>query len=121
MKWKRVFPANGGRWQVRVSFRGKKHYVGVFSDPEEGARAADRGQTGEDETEDAPLVLDPVRGSHMIDTLDFYKPVGWPSMGPIVDGPGSIDVYYECLDGECKLANCRNQRFRQRQYAPLEV
>ncbi len=24
---------------------------------------------------------------------------GWHIMAPIVDGPGSIDVYYECLDG----------------------
>jgi 3-hydroxy-3-methylglutaryl CoA synthase len=28
---------------------------------------------------------------------DFYKPVGWPSMGPIVDGPASMELYYDCL------------------------
>jgi hypothetical protein len=35
----------------------------------------------------------------MINRWDFYKPWGWHEMAPIVDGPGSIDVYYECLDG----------------------
>merc|ERR1740139_1481614 len=23
--------------------------------------------------------------------------VGWPSMGPIIDGPASMELYYECL------------------------
>ena len=36
-----VFSA-GSKWQVRVALRGKKHYVGVFSDATEGARAGDR-------------------------------------------------------------------------------
>ena len=47
---------------------------------------------------DAPLVLDPVRGSHMIDTLDFYKPVGWADPFPLMrDGAYSIDCYMSCL------------------------
>ena len=29
----------------------------------------------------------------------YTQPWGWHIMAPIVDGPGSIDVYYECLDG----------------------
>jgi hypothetical protein len=32
----------GGQWQARVSIKGQKHYVGVFMDPENAARAADR-------------------------------------------------------------------------------
>ena len=28
---------------------------------------------------------------------------GWPTMAPVVDGPGSIDVYFECLDS-CQAA-----------------
>ena len=48
---------------------------------------------------DAPLVFERERCSHIINRWDFYKPWGWHVMAPIVDGPGSIDVYYECLDG----------------------
>ena len=32
-------------------------------------------------------------------SLVYTQPWGWHIMAPIVDGPGSIDVYYECLDG----------------------
>ena len=42
VRFRNVFAASGSKWQVRVSLRGKKHYVGVFSDRVEGARAADR-------------------------------------------------------------------------------
>ena len=31
------------------------------------------------------------------------------------------EIMYECLKEECKVAGCRNQRFRKREYAPLEV
>lgn len=48
---------------------------------------------------DAPLAFERERAAHMINRWDFYKPWGWHEMAPIVDGPGSIDVYYECLDG----------------------
>jgi 3-hydroxy-3-methylglutaryl CoA synthase len=48
---------------------------------------------------DAALVFERERCSHIINRWDFYKPWGWKVMAPIVDGPGSIDVYYECLDG----------------------
>ena len=33
----------------------------------------------------------------MVNEWDFYKPIGWASMGPIIDGPGSMQVYFECL------------------------
>ena len=48
---------------------------------------------------DAALVFERERATHIINRWDFYKPWGWHVMAPIVDGPGSIDVYYECLDG----------------------
>jgi len=48
---------------------------------------------------DAALVFERERCTHIINRWDFYKPWGWHVMAPIVDGPGSIDVYYECLDG----------------------
>jgi len=37
-----VVNKEGGIWQARVSINGQKHYVGVFVDPENAARAADR-------------------------------------------------------------------------------
>ncbi|MDC0525426.1 KR domain-containing protein [bacterium] len=46
---------------------------------------------------DAPLALEGKRVSHIVHEWDFYKPVGWPVMGPILDGPGSIQVYFKCL------------------------
>ena len=46
---------------------------------------------------DAPLALEAGRVSHIVHEWDFYKPVGWPTMGPIIDGPGSIEVYFSCL------------------------
>ena len=46
---------------------------------------------------DAPLALEAGRVSHIVHEWDFYKPVGWPTMGPIVDGPGSMEVYFSCL------------------------
>jgi len=47
---------------------------------------------------DAPLYFQRERQTHILHRWDFYKPIGWPTMAPVVDGPGSIDVYYECLD-----------------------
>ena len=45
----------------------------------------------------APLHLEGQRHTHMVHAWDFYKPVGWPSMGPIIDGPASMELYYDCL------------------------
>mmetsp|Transcript_18053 Transcript_18053/g.54025 ORF Transcript_18053/g.54025 Transcript_18053/m.54025 type:complete len:552 (+) Transcript_18053:102-1757(+) len=47
---------------------------------------------------DAPMWFERERQTCILHRWDFYKPIGWPSMAPIVDGPGSIDVYFECLD-----------------------
>ena len=47
---------------------------------------------------DAPLRFERERVTHIVDRWDFYKPIGWPTMAPIVDGPGSIDVYFSCMD-----------------------
>ena len=33
----------------------------------------------------------------MVDRWDFWKPVGWKSMGPLMDGAGSMELYFECL------------------------
>ena len=46
---------------------------------------------------DAPLALEGQRRTHMAHAWDFYKPVGWPSMGPIIDGPGSMELYHKSL------------------------
>ena len=49
---------------------------------------------------DAPLVMQAERGTHMMNTWDFYKPVGWEDPFPLMrDGKHSIDVYMACLDG----------------------
>jgi len=49
---------------------------------------------------DAPLVIEPERASHMMNTWDFYKPVGWKDAFPLMrDGKHSIDCYMQCLDG----------------------
>ena len=45
----------------------------------------------------APLALEGQRHTHMVHAWDFYKPVGWPSMGPIIDGPGSMELYHKSL------------------------
>lgn len=56
---------------------------------------------------DAPVVMLPERGSHMINAWDFYKPVGWKDSYPLMrDGQHSIDVYMQCLDG-CQQALTR--------------
>lgn len=86
---------------------------------------------------DAPLVLDLSRGSHMINTLDFYKPVvislsfsiilqgfasasnkcsplhawcsqGWDDPFPLMrDGAYSIDCYMTCLANCIGKSSCR--------------
>ena len=66
---------------------------------------------------DAPLALEGRRHTHMAHEWDFYKPVGWPSMGPIVDGPGSIEVYQRCL-GSCQAALARVSRARLSRSTP---
>ena len=41
----------------------------------------------------------PERAHHMLNTWDFYKPVGWKDGFPLMlDGSYSIDCYLECLD-----------------------
>ncbi|MEM7445645.1 MAG: hydroxymethylglutaryl-CoA synthase, partial [Pseudomonadota bacterium] len=49
---------------------------------------------------DAPVRLEPERATHMMNTWDFYKPVGWKDSFPLMrDGKHSIDVYMACLEG----------------------
>ncbi|PWN51887.1 hydroxy methylglutaryl-CoA synthase [Violaceomyces palustris] len=46
---------------------------------------------------DAPLVMEPVHGTHMDHYWDFYKP-NLSSEYPEVDGPETIQAYLGCLD-----------------------
>ncbi|EDR01308.1 uncharacterized protein LACBIDRAFT_254737 [Laccaria bicolor S238N-H82] len=47
---------------------------------------------------DAPVVFEPVHGSYMCNTYDFYKP-NLSSEYPVVDGPVSVVTYIAALDG----------------------
>ena len=82
--------AYDGRWAIAVTTdvsEGTKQYP-FFS----GAAAAAM-LVGPD----APLALEGKRVTHMVHEWDFYKPVGWQSVHPIVDGPHSMQVYFSCL------------------------
>ncbi|KAE8216847.1 hypothetical protein CF327_g94 [Tilletia walkeri] len=46
---------------------------------------------------DAPIVFEPVHGSHMSNTWDFYKP-DLTSEYPTVDGPLTLECYLGALD-----------------------
>ncbi|KAJ6480760.1 hydroxymethylglutaryl-coenzyme A synthase N terminal-domain-containing protein [Mycena vitilis] len=46
---------------------------------------------------DAPLVFEPIHGTYMADTHDFFKP-NLASEYPEVDGPGSVVTYMQALD-----------------------
>lgn len=47
---------------------------------------------------DAPIVFEPgLFGHHFVNGYDFFKP-NPPNPHPIVDGPLSLVLYYECLD-----------------------
>ncbi|KDN45876.1 hydroxy methylglutaryl-CoA synthase [Tilletiaria anomala UBC 951] len=46
---------------------------------------------------DAPIVMEPVHGTHMVNTWDFYKP-NLSSEYPEVDGPETLQTYLGCLD-----------------------
>ncbi|KAI0052756.1 hydroxymethylglutaryl-CoA synthase [Auriscalpium vulgare] len=47
---------------------------------------------------DAPLVFEPIHGTYMDNTYDFYKP-DLSSEYPTVDGPLSISTYIAAMDG----------------------
>ncbi|CAE8661666.1 unnamed protein product, partial [Polarella glacialis] len=47
---------------------------------------------------DAPLPHHSHRSSCILHRFDFFKPVGWYHMGPVVDGKYSIDAYMNCVD-----------------------
>ncbi|KAJ7224135.1 hydroxymethylglutaryl-coenzyme A synthase N terminal-domain-containing protein [Mycena pura] len=46
---------------------------------------------------DAPVVFEPIHGTYMADTYDFYKP-NLSSEYPEVDGPVSVVTYIQALD-----------------------
>lgn len=47
---------------------------------------------------EAPLPHHSHRSSCILHRFDFFKPVGWYHMGPVVDGKYSIDAYMNCVD-----------------------
>jgi len=47
---------------------------------------------------DAPLPHHSHRASCIMHRFDFFKPVGWFHMGPVVDGKYSIDAYMNAVD-----------------------
>mmetsp|Transcript_54617 Transcript_54617/g.130323 ORF Transcript_54617/g.130323 Transcript_54617/m.130323 type:complete len:967 (+) Transcript_54617:41-2941(+) len=47
---------------------------------------------------DAPLTHTSQRASCILHRFDFFKPVGWNSMHPIVDGKYSIDAYMTAVE-----------------------
>jgi len=47
---------------------------------------------------DAPLPHHSHRSSCILHRFDFFKPIGWYHMGPVVDGKYSIDAYMNCVD-----------------------
>jgi len=47
---------------------------------------------------DAPLPHHSHRVSCILHRFDFFKPVGWHHMGPVVDGKYSIDAYMTCVE-----------------------
>mmetsp|Transcript_59321 Transcript_59321/g.150239 ORF Transcript_59321/g.150239 Transcript_59321/m.150239 type:complete len:997 (+) Transcript_59321:183-3173(+) len=47
---------------------------------------------------EAPVAHHSHRASAILHRLDFFKPVGWKSMAPIVDGKYSIDAYMTCIE-----------------------
>jgi len=62
---------------------------------------------------DAPLEILPERAHWMLNTWDFYKPVGWKDNYPLMrDGAYSIDCYMKCLDG------CQNGLVNRLQATP---
>uniref|UniRef100_A0A7S2NRK3 Hydroxymethylglutaryl-coenzyme A synthase C-terminal domain-containing protein n=1 Tax=Zooxanthella nutricula TaxID=1333877 RepID=A0A7S2NRK3_9DINO len=47
---------------------------------------------------EAPVAHHSHRSSAILHRLDFFKPVGWKSMAPLVDGKYSIDAYMTCIE-----------------------
>ena len=47
----------------------------------------------------APVAVSPYHATHMMNTWDFYKPIGWPDKHPVMPEPQLvIDSYMECID-----------------------
>ncbi|KAE9385122.1 hydroxymethylglutaryl-CoA synthase [Gymnopus androsaceus JB14] len=61
----------------------------------------------------APLVLEPVHGTHMSNTYDFYKP-NLNSEYPEVDGPVSVVTYTSALDFAYTAYREKAARFAKR-------
>lgn len=51
---------------------------------------------------DAPVWHQGVRATCILHRFDFFKPVGWHAMAPIVDGKYSIECYMQSIDLCCQ-------------------
>lgn len=66
--------------------------------PYEGMFSAGAACTGSLFYPDAPMAHYSHRVTCIMHRYDFYKPVGWCHMGPVVDGKYSIDAYMNCVE-----------------------
>ena len=57
----------------------------------------------------APMRFDPRRASYISDEHDFYKPVGWHELAPVVDMRVATDTYMRALRG-CLQSYTTNHR-----------
>ncbi|OBZ73995.1 Hydroxymethylglutaryl-CoA synthase A [Grifola frondosa] len=60
----------------------------------------------------APLVFEPIHGSHMVNTYDFYKP-RLDSEYPEVDGPLSITTYISAIDASYSAFRAKHAKARK--------
>lgn len=62
---------------------------------------------------EAPAVMVGPRSTAILHRFDFFKPVGWHAMAPLVDGKYSIECYMQCID------MCGSKMKEKRGGAPL--
>ncbi|KAF7370491.1 3-hydroxy-3-methylglutaryl coenzyme A synthase [Mycena sanguinolenta] len=61
----------------------------------------------------APVVFEPIHGTYMADTYDFYKP-NLSSEYPEVDGPVSVVTYIQALDEAYKVYKAKTAKAAKR-------
>ena len=64
---------------------------------------------------DAPIVMEPVHGTHMVNSWDFYKP-NLSSEYPTVDGPETLQTYLGCLDNAYDAFRAKSAKFAAGKY-----
>ncbi|KAI0642205.1 hydroxymethylglutaryl-CoA synthase [Trametes meyenii] len=60
----------------------------------------------------APLAVEPIHGSHMVNTYDFYKPK-LDSEYPEVDGPLSISAYISAIDASYRAFRTKHGKAKK--------